>query len=201
MSKYVIHACPDRMWYVNGYLIPSMKEQGINEIMVKCDKGHYGCLENCMQAFMGMYGPGGAWHMQDDVLVCRNFKERTEEFKSGIVCGFVFEYDEWLKYTGTVTPEHMWWSFPCIYIPNELARECAKWFYTEARKNPKYEFYLKSGKYDDYFFLEFLKERYPKYQVLNLKPCLVDHVDYLIGGSVVNNLASGGEVELCIFGR
>ena len=28
---------------------------------------------------------------------------------------------------------------------------------------------------------------YPTADVLNLKPCLVDHVDYLIGGSVVNN--------------
>ena len=32
MSSYIIHACPARMWYVNGYLIPSMREQGIEDI-------------------------------------------------------------------------------------------------------------------------------------------------------------------------
>ena len=28
---YMIHACPQRMWYVEGFLIPSMKAQGISE--------------------------------------------------------------------------------------------------------------------------------------------------------------------------
>ena len=30
MAKYLIHTYPKRIWYVNGYLIPSMIKQGIN---------------------------------------------------------------------------------------------------------------------------------------------------------------------------
>lgn len=103
-----------------------------------------------------------------------------------MICGYVWPQDENLQYEGWVKPENMWWSFPCIHIPNHMARECAEWFDSEAKNNPKYASYIKKKKYDDFFFLEFLKARYPSRTVLNLNPCLVDHVDFLLGGSVIN---------------
>lgn len=189
MSKYVIHACPDRMDYVNNYLVPSMQEQGIKEeqIDIRCDKYGRGNLDQCMQIFSVMVGDGGAWHLQDDVLICRDFRERTEAVGEDIVvCGFVWGRDENINNVGYVNPGNMWWSFPCIYIPNHLALECSQWFYTRGRHDPKYTSWLASKRYDDLFFREFLKVYHTEEKVLNMKPCLVDHVDYLIGGSVVN---------------
>lgn len=43
------------------------------------------------------------------------------------------------------------------------------------------------GKGDDTFFHEFLACRHPYDAVENVKPNLVEHVDWLIGGSVLHN--------------
>lgn len=188
MSKYIIHSCPERMWYVNNYLIPSIRDQSIDDVSAWCDWNHVGCLHSCMNNFMRMNEDGGTWHLQDDVIISRNFKSRTEELEgSKIVCGFVCGLDENLSHEGLVTPENMWWSFPCIYIPNRYAWECARWFYKKASDNNKYKTWIRTKKFDDSVFREFMVLNYPTAEVLNLKPCLVDHIDYLIGGSVVNN--------------
>ena len=187
MSKYVIHACPQRMWYVEEYLVPSLREQEIENIDIRVDKFKRGNLEQCMQIFSIMTGDGGTWHLQDDVVICRDFKKRTEELEIGnnIVCGFVWKNDASLTKTGYVPLSNMWFSFPCIYIPNHMALECSNWFFTRARYDAKYTSWLSTKKYDDLFFLEFLKIHYPDVQVLNVKPNLVDHVDYLLGGTTV----------------
>jgi len=189
MSKYAIHACPQRMWYVNQYLVPSMLDQGISEsdIMVKCDDKKLGNLTHCMDIFSHITQAGSTWHLQDDVVICKDFKKRTEEFQQNqIVCGFVVSNDGNVKHTGFVEPENMWWSFPCIHIPNNLARECVHWVYEVARYKSIYSWMIMANKYDDTFFKEFLKKVHPSIKVLNLKPNLVDHVDYLLGGSIIN---------------
>ena len=183
MSNYMIHACPERMWYVEQYLVPSMKEQGINNVTVKCDTEHVGNLESCMKIFSQLPTDGGTWHLQDDVIICRDFAERTEYLSDGVVCGFVFGKDENHKFVGTVTPFQMWWSFPCIHIPNKLAKECAEWFYRTAQSHLTYAERVLSNREDDYFFKEYMRIFYPSYPIENIKPCLVDHIDYLIGGT------------------
>jgi hypothetical protein len=80
----------------------------------------------------------------------------------------------------------MWWSFPCIRIPNRLAEECADWITWDASHREMYRYYVDSGKHDDYFWMEFLMAKHRNVRVLNLAPALVDHIDYLIGGSVIN---------------
>ena len=94
MSKYVIHSTPERMWYVENYLFPSMINQGIDahNIMIKCDVNHDGCLENCMKIFKSMENNDGSWHLQDDVIICKDFKHLTEEYDFGIVCGIYFRF-------------------------------------------------------------------------------------------------------------
>ena len=189
MIKYFIHACLQRMWYVEEFLIPSMKAQGIDEsqIKVKCDKNKLGNLVKCMEIFERMRGDGGAWHLQDDVIICRDFKQRTEENSSGLVCGYCWDKDDGDQ-AGLVTAENMWYSFPCIHIPNEIAQECAKWFFSYAQQSPRYASWVAARQYDDYFFNEFIRENYPNEQILQLKPCLVDHVDYLIGGTTLKKV-------------
>ena len=189
--RYLIHTCLQRHWYVKDYLIPSMTAQGIpeEEIQVWLDTERKGNLASCIESFRdcGKY-PGGTWHLCDDVVICRDFAARTKEHDSGIVCGYAYELDVRRNgpRTGDVSVPDMWWSFPCIRIPNRLAEECADWITWDASHREMYRYYVDSGKHDDYFWMEFLMAKHRNVRVLNLAPALVDHIDYLIGGSVIN---------------
>ena len=189
---YMIHTCPKREWYVSKLLLPSMYEQGItdDEILIFEDLIGEGVLESCMHSFASIKTKRGhTWHLQDDVVLCRDFAQRTralDKIEDCIICGFASEYDKHDKDKQEyVTPKDMWFSFPCIRIPNALARECADWYDT-IKDTPEYEYIRSIKKHDDLMFKEhFLKDR-EDVKVKNLIPNLVDHVDYLIGGSLVN---------------
>ena len=192
MSNYLIHACPERMWYVERYLIRSMEEQGIGQIDVRCDNDHLGNLESTMRIFGSMPdNEDGTWHLQDDIIICRNFKKMTEENDDGVVCGFTATGSN----SGVVNPDKMWWSFPCIRIPNKIARGCAEWFYSFAKHYAKYYEWNYLGKCDDNFFREYLLKNVPDINVVNMKPNLVDHIDYLLGGSVINQYRGDAQVR------
>lgn len=184
MSRYMIHTMPKRLWYVNKYLIPSMLDQGIEEqdIIVHCDNGK-GCLEACMEGFSKLQEGGGTWHLQDDVIISSKFKQQTEFYDVGIVCGFCCVYDE-DKEPGIVPARDMWWSFPCIRIPNYIATGCANWYYNYMKGNDVYRDFLKDGVNDDWIFKHYVWDHYKYQEVINLAPNLVDHIDYLIGGTV-----------------
>ena len=49
--KVLIHACPKRMWYVEGFLLPELKRQGADEVEVWNDTEGKGNLRACMEAF------------------------------------------------------------------------------------------------------------------------------------------------------
>lgn len=190
--KIMIHACPDRMWYVTGFLVPSIIEQGIppDDITIWNDTARNGNLVSCIESFRSCAGkPGGTWHLQDDVMICHDFAKRAKK-NSGdhIVCGFCYSgYEDGIPIHGYVYPVLMWRSsFPCIYIPNEIAAEFVEWFQNDARARPIFGAWVKSGKMDDNFFHAFCVERHPNDKVLNSAPHLVEHVDYIIGGSVIN---------------
>lgn len=186
MAKYLIHAMPKRMWYVESYLIPSMLEQGIDEASIRVynDEKHEGNLRACLNAFASCEGNGGTWHLQDDVCICKDFKERTERYDKGLVCGFssLFYDGDIEEKKGVVTRENMWFSFPCIRIPDAWARESAWWVDEYIIGNPIYEKWWKDGVNDDWAFRTYLKEVHPDCKALNIMPCLVDHIDWLIGG-------------------
>lgn len=186
MAQYMIHAYPKRMWYVQEFLIPSMLEQGIKpeDIRVYNDDKGEGNLRACMNAFALCEGDGGTWHLQDDVCICKDFKEATEWYDNGIVCGFSsLLYDGDIKSKkGAVNRENMWFSFPCIRIPNEWARECSEWVTKYIIGNPVYQDFWKNGVNDDWAFRTYLQEFHPDCVALNIMPNLVDHVDYLLGG-------------------
>lgn len=195
MTKYMIHCCPDRLWFVEGYLIPKMVDQGINadQIIVFNDTGGLGNLKACIKSFAQIEkNPGGTWHLQDDVVISKRFKELTEEHDKPdrITYGFSGYYDrrygKWLP-PGLVVPEKMWSSFQCEYIPNKIAGDWAYWMENYIIGNPVYRDYWKDGKNDDYWFKKYVQDRYRNQLiVMNLDPNIVDHVDYLIGGSLIN---------------
>ena len=190
--KYMIHTYPGRLWYVNNFLVPSMLDQGIpeKEILIWNDFLKKGNLQSCLDSFASCGGmPGGTWHLQDDVLISKEFAEETRE-QSGdrVVCGFCTScYEDGTPIYGEVFPPLMWNStFPCVYIPNNIAVEFVSWFYLKAKPDPEYADWIKTGKMDDTFFHEFMVKEHSNDIVLNHAPHLVEHVDYIVGGSAIN---------------
>lgn len=190
MAKYLIHAIPKRLWYVNDYIIPSMVAQGIdrNDIQIWCDTNRKGCLEMFMQSCKQLPAHGSTWHLQDDILISSKFREETEKNRRGLVCGLCTVYDHDNE-PGCTDVFHMWYSFPCIKIPNQVARGCAEWFYTKVvndYSNAEYQRNIRNKKYDDSFFRDYVRKYHPNLPVTNLAPNIVEHVDYLIGGTAAN---------------
>ena len=190
MPKYMIHACPPRMWYVEEFLIPSMLEQGIEkaDIIVWNDTEKLGNLSACMAAFESLTGRGGTWHLQDDVVICADFAKRTKKYDKGVVFGFCNRYfKDDPSIAGTVYAEDMWHSFQCVRIPNEIAREAVNWIRSGGPdKIPEAAILVKLNKGDDTLFREFFLEKHGRETVVNLAPNLVNHIDYMIGGPVTN---------------
>lgn len=184
MANYLIHAVPRRMWYVNDFLIPSMLEQGIDRdnIRIYNDEKQEGNLRACMNAFDSCHGDGGTWHLQDDVCICNEFKTITEAVDFGLVCGFSSELYDGPGKIGLVDRKDMWFSFPCIRIPNDYARDCAEWVTKYIIGNPVYRDFWEKGVNDDWAFRLYLKEFYTYAHAMNIAPNLVDHVDFLVGG-------------------
>lgn len=188
--KYLIHAVPERMWYVEGYMIPSLKKQGIKkrDILVFCDDGHFGNLGAWLESLkLVRQYKGDMWHLQDDVLISGSFLERSQQ-DGDVVCGFCSEYDDF-PYAGEmefIPVEKMWYSFPCIRYKCEYADEFMEWYEREGKI--LFADWVQLNMCDDSFFKEFLLRNHPDAKVKCISPCLVQHVDYLIGGSLVNKV-------------
>lgn len=190
--KILIHACPQRMWYVEEFLMPQLREQGAEEIEIWNDTEQVGNLEACLRSFETRTGDGGTWHMQDDVLPCRDFVQRCRVLDEGVVYGFTCRnFGDRLDAWGRVYAPDAWHSFQCVRIPDAYARDCAAWVRSGAwRKEsamPELEMLWKLAQGDDSFFHEFMVCRHFGDEVLNVRPNLVEHVDWLIGGSVLHS--------------
>lgn len=190
MTQYMIHACNKRLWYVEQFLIPSLKEQGIkdSQIILYNDERREGLLTAFIHS-CAYTNYVDTWHIQDDVIISRQFKEQTERYNEGIVCGFCNGYSK--GQPGVANIYNMWYSMPCIRIPGYILREFEEWLNKpETRK--KYMAYFQDNKHDDLFLQYFLEENYAKIRVMNLAPNLVNHIDHLIGGSMVNKIRDQG---------
>lgn len=187
VAKYLIHSCQKRKWYVDNYLIPSMLEQGIKRenILVYNDSARLGNLRAFLASADMVEQTSGTWHLQDDIIIASSFKAITEEYDKGIVCGFCNKYSEDLQ-IGIRPVRDMWYSFPCIRIPNHILRAFVCWV-KSASAQRKYRVYIEANKFDDTLFRAFMLENYSDKRVVhNLVPNIVDNVDYLLGGSIIN---------------
>lgn len=195
MAYYMIHACNQRMWYVRDFLIPSMLGQGIepDHILVYRDKNSIGNLRawvdscNRLCAQCARDDIDGVWHLQDDVVICKDFKERTEKYDSGIICGFTCIYNV-MPVSGRfkLKEEKMWYSFPCIRIPTYVLKGFIDWANINLWQSQYFRENVMRNNADDLVFREWLYDNYKETQELNLAPNLVNHIDYLIDGSIVN---------------
>lgn len=184
-SKYMIHTYPGRKWYVDGYLIPSMEKQGIDrsDIAVWNDVEGKGTLIACMESFSSMPNDDfETWHLQDDVVISEKFAEVTDVQYGMIVNGFCGRCDRHMV-SGIVQHGMKWLSFPCICIPNKLALECGTWFFDYAIHKDTYQQWIAEKRSDDTVFQMFVNFKHPNIKALNLDPNIVEHVDWLIGGS------------------
>lgn len=189
--KFLIHSCPKRMWYVEEFLAPSIRAQGGN-VEIFNDAEQLGNLAACMEAFASREGDGGTWHLQDDVLICSDFVARCAEYEEGVAYGFACRnFGDRLDAWGTVYAPDAWNSFQCVRIPDPWARECAEWVRSGAWEfeSPSAELPIlhKLGKGDDTFFHEFMLCRHADAVAENIRPNLVEHIDWLIGGSAVSH--------------
>ena len=193
--KIIIHTCNKREWYVKDYLIPSLLLQGFQqqEIKVWQDYAGVGNLRSfvdCMEwVSCNLESGSAAWHLQDDVLVSKNFKKIVDVDYQGVVCGFCYDKCDLMNINkfGRVPAQYMWFSFPCIRIPNSYCGEFVEWFNgLDLMGEGKYAKWFQSGKLDDAFWFDFMMQKHHREYVVNLKPNIVEHVDWLIGGSQVN---------------
>lgn len=186
MEKIIIHTYPARLWYVENFLVPSLQYQGLENIIIVNDKYHIG---NLMAFVLSLKNCGSAWHLQDDVCISKDFAKRIKKYKK-LSCGFCaegFEVGEIIE--GTTNIKNMWYSFPCLFIPGDIAEEFYNWF-IESEKEADFQQMINTGKMDDLIFKEYLIKHHPDMKVTNISPNLVDHIDYMIGGSIANKARS-----------
>lgn len=189
--KILIHACPQRMGYVENFLLPELLKQGAEEVEIWNDIDRRGNLLACMESFRCREGDGGTWHIQDDVFPSHDFVARCLEHDEGIVNAFCCsQFGDDPAALGRVYAPSAWHSFQCIRIPDPLARECAAWVFSgkwQASPSAELPILWQLEKGDDSFFHEFLQMEHGGETVYNLAPNLVEHIDWLLGGSVLHS--------------
>lgn len=190
--QIMIHSCHYRLWYVKEYLVKSLYDQGFkeDEVIIYSDDEYKGNLQACMDSFASLPEDGNTWHLQDDVIISRDFRDKVIQYDDfdGIVCGFMSEYDVDNEYAHNHIDYdllNLGWSFPCIKIPNKVARLCAE-MYNIVNNDRTIEMWKEQHKGDDAIFRLYLERYNPKIPHINLVPNIVDHIDYLLGGSMVN---------------
>ena len=186
--QIMIHATPGRMWYVTGYLVPELRLQGADSIVVWCDNEGLGNLQACRASLASIETNGDTWHLQDDVLPCADFLKtaRSMEAFPGVVCGFVSEVaGPDANLTGAQRGADLWYSFPCIRIPDGRARAFAAWIRDGGDKGDEAADFIRKGNGDDWFFKRFMEMYHADETVWHCKPCMVEHVDFYLGGSIV----------------
>lgn len=206
----IVRACVERRDYVKKFLIPSLLEQGMpqDHVLIWQDTDRVGNL----QAFLNMMTwikdnmdrDTNIWLLQDDVIISSTFvkticSRKVMKFK-GIINGYccqVWNEDNYEK-TGERINLLKWFSFPCERIPVSYIEKFLEWFELSVKRDDElgdqYRFWANHGKFDDSFWMDYLYQCHPIDKcwnygtVVNGVPQggLVEHVDYLIGGSLIN---------------
>ena len=87
--------------------------------------------------------------------------------------------------TGIVKEPDLWHSFQCVRIPDDMARDFVKWVET-AKHSSWADIQIKRNQGDDFIFREYFQTVHGRETARNIAPNMVDHVDFMIGGSIVN---------------
>ena len=185
--NYLIRATSKRQWYVDDFLIPEMKKQGISEREIKVFNDNTGNLNSfinmCYFIVENYNWDDFVWVLQDDVMISDNFHYITDRYCFQEANGFCSSVNS-IKDVGYVLPEKSWLSFQCKNFRVDKIRYFIDWFEVNSQYNELVKSLVNTGIHDDliyhYFELEIVSG------VHNLSPNIVEHVDYLIGGSIIN---------------
>lgn len=168
----LIHGSSKRYRYLNHMsdVFPECKA------FVDFGSGNIGAY---MKSFTKIPFIGDTWHIEDDVLPDRRINEWMEELESreGIICGFGTT-----EIYGEVEPKDMWYSFPCIRIPNLYLKDFEMWLKYSGDEDVARRMEL--GKGIDFLFHKFVEQN--PIPIYHHNPCMVEHIDDLIGGSLIN---------------
>ncbi len=187
--KYMIHTYPKRLWYVKDYIVRDLIKQGIKkeDIIIVNDTKGLGNLWAFIESLSLI--SDDTWHLQDDILISKQFKLKTDILgRMGIlVCGFNhYDFNSGCNLCKGITkPIFMYMSFPCIFIPKRYSDEFITWIKDENTKI-KHKEMIETGKCDDQLFYQYMIEKHQFDEIYNTHFSLVDHVDYLLGGSSIN---------------
>jgi hypothetical protein len=179
----LIHASEKRSKY-HDYLLSKLPTAGayidsMNDGNIKSYIDSYLNLINRMKVIAGKRN-SNTWHFEDDVLPDRRIYEWMEDLedKEGIICGFGTT-----EKFGEVKPEDMWYSFPCIRIPNYYLYGFV-WWVLHSGGDEDVVNRLKLGKGIDFLFRKYVIQN--PIPIYHHNPCMVEHIDDLIGGSLIN---------------
>lgn len=180
---FVIHCVPKRRKWVDGYIIPELKKHKEKYIIYEDKKGD-GNLKSFTNSLDKVKDiPNGCWHIQDDIYFAKDFFERIKKMpKDMLILGFT-SADWCLGAPGTQFISGAWLSFQCVYIPTRYTkgfRQFLKDYYDE------YKDMIDQNCNDDTLFKKHLLKNFPSDWVWNEKPNLVNHIDYLIGGTTIH---------------
>lgn len=191
---YVIHTSPKRIDFVNEYMLPCFERYGIRNIEVWNDEKMQGQLNAWTEcAWWIALNKGdydGVWHLEDDVVPCKKFKEISEALAKQdiIVQGFTTNcrFTGFKGRTGIVPLDDLPYGMQCFYVPQRFLKGYLyfidKYVKTKLYKSRQYDC---GTLYSDNVFKGYLKRFYPNIIVNILENCMVEHIDYLIGGRSV----------------
>lgn len=184
----MIHAVPSRMWYVNNFLIPSIQQQGEANIEIWNDENQDGNLKSFVKS---MYKAAeeegkGIWHLQDDVLLSKDFIETAKRLPDDKICNGITIEKGNSEFVGIQPVKNRWLSFQAIYIPTNYAKGFIDWWLFKVVKEELYIKRRAENKYDDYFFWKYMGDKHPNDVIINICPNIAQHIDYIIGGTTTN---------------
>lgn len=183
--EVLIHAAPERIHYVKGFLAPRLMRQGFDDVKVWEDKDRKGNLKAYLESYQSLPFDGDTWHLEDDVLPDRRFYTWAKGLENyqGIINGYGTRGLFSERMFGEVRMlQHMFYSFPCIRIPNDLIHLFLEWFETCDRNDVKRK--VEQNRGIDFILRAYLEEHPTPY--LNHKPCMVEHIDDYLTGSLVS---------------
>lgn len=188
--NYLIRTTNKRLWYVKKFLIPEMLKHGIKENEIYTYKDNSGNLSSFINMCNWYYKSHRidefVWILQDDVMISDDFHEITFNYRKTEANGFCSGVDN-INNSGYVPFTNSWLSFQCKNFRVDKIELFLDWYKTKVRYDDRIKQLVSTNKHDDLIYQCFEKEVFKDNNFIwNLSPNLVEHVDDLVGGSLVN---------------
>lgn len=192
--NYLIRTTTKRSWYVNNFLVPELESQGCGRRNIYVYVNDSGNLESfiqmCKFIVENYKWNDFIWVLQDDVYPCDNFHYITNKYSCTEANGFCSGFDN-IKNDGYVPMKQSWLSFQCKNFRVDKIKLFLMWYDCRSEELRQY---IRTGKMDDTIYNLF-EQTFKNDYINNISPNIVEHIDYLIGGSIVNKNRTPEDTE------